>query len=295
VCYCCTKDELPSVVDLMTAHFGFRHTMSTPEEATDGSVLGLSGKMTNATAFVYDHRGPRTSPAIEVQAWIDPPLEGSPSNDPTDTGIQALGIAVADLDAAITHLESAGCTIVGRARSPFDETWATVRDTTGVMVDLIERPGAEPARLAHIRVGSRDHERSLRWYGGLGFEEVGRAEVTDGTFLGIEGGADASVVRLRLEEEPFEVVLLEWRAPEPTRLRHPEQANSAGLFRAALRVEDTRAAHGDLVSAGYEFDRDPMLVELHGTPVPDMWICFLSDPDGVPYELVQRPRSAFRP
>jgi len=26
-----------------------------------------------------------------------------------------------------------------------------------------------------------------------------------------------------------------------------------------------------------------------------MWICFLSDPDGVPFELVERPRSAFRP
>ena len=29
-------------------------------------------------------------------------------------------------------------------------------------------------------------------------------------------------------------------------------------------------------------------------PVPDLVICFLSDPDGVPYEFVQRPRSAFR-
>jgi hypothetical protein len=26
-----------------------------------------------------------------------------------------------------------------------------------------------------------------------------------------------------------------------------------------------------------------------------MWICFLNDPDGVPFEFVQRPRSAFRP
>ena len=42
------------------------------------------------------------------------------------------------------------------------------------------------------------------------------------------------------------------------------------------------------------FDRTPALTELHGTPVPDMWICFLSDPDGVPFELVQRPASAFR-
>ncbi len=279
----------------MTTRFGFRHTMSTPEEATDGSVLGLPGEMINATAFVYDHRGPRTSPAIEVQAWVDPPLEGQPSDDPTDIGIQALGIAVADLEGVLTQLESLGCTLVSRGRSAFDESWASVRDTTGVMLDLIERLEADPGQLAHLRIGCRDLERSLRWYRRLGFEEVGRADVTDGSFLGVEGRVEASAVRLRLAEEPFEAVLFEWRSPEPTRLRHPERANSAGLFRAALRVEDTRVAHSELVADGLAFDREPTLVELHGTPVPGMWICFSSDPDGVPYELVQRPKSAFRP
>jgi len=49
-----------------------------------------------------------------------------------------------------------------------------------------------------------------------------------------------------------------------------------------------------LAAAGWKFDRAPVSVELTGTPVPDMWICFLSDPDGVPFEFVGRPRSAFR-
>ncbi len=46
--------------------------------------------------------------------------------------------------------------------------------------------------------------------------------------------------------------------------------------------------------AGWTFEREPRQVELSGTKVPDMWICFLNDPDGVPFEFVQRPRSAFR-
>lgn len=50
-----------------------------------------------------------------------------------------------------------------------------------------------------------------------------------------------------------------------------------------------------MTAAGVSFDRAPTSIELRGTPVPDMWICFLSDPDGVPFELVERPRSAFRP
>jgi catechol 2,3-dioxygenase-like lactoylglutathione lyase family enzyme len=72
------------------------------------------------------------------------------------------------------------------------------------------------------------------------------------------------------------------------------EPNHAGIYRTAVGVDDTRAAHAALVEAGVEFDRDPISVELKGTPVPDMWICFLSDPDGVPFELVGRPRSAFR-
>jgi hypothetical protein len=59
-------------------------------------------------------------------------------------------------------------------------------------------------------------------------------------------------------------------------------------------VDDTRASYDELRSEGIGFDRAPELVELNGTPVPDMWICFLSDPDGVPFEFVQRPRDAFR-
>ena len=70
--------------------------------------------------------------------------------------------------------------------------------------------------------------------------------------------------------------------------------NHAGLFRTAIGVDDTRAAHRAMSAAGWTFDRAPMRIELKGTLVPDMWICFLSDPDGVPFELVERPRSAFR-
>ena len=49
-----------------------------------------------------------------------------------------------------------------------------------------------------------------------------------------------------------------------------------------------------LTGEGRVFDRPPMAIELSGTPVPDMWITFISDPNGIPYEFVQRPRSAFK-
>jgi catechol 2,3-dioxygenase-like lactoylglutathione lyase family enzyme len=72
-------------------------------------------------------------------------------------------------------------------------------------------------------------------------------------------------------------------------------ANTAGLYRTAVGVDDTRASYDEFLSAGWVFEREPRQVELEGTAVPDMWICFLNDPDGVPFEFVQRPRTAFRP
>ena len=94
-------------------------------------------------------------------------------------------------------------------------------------------------------------------------------------------------------DEPLELLLIEWRSPR-SHGRHYAQPNHAGLYRVALCVDDTRATYSAMSRAGWEFDLMPVAVELDGTAVPMMWICFLSDPDGMPYELVERPRSAFR-
>ena len=87
--------------------------------------------------------------------------------------------------------------------------------------------------------------------------------------------------------------MFEWRSPA-THGRHVAEPNHAGLYRAALGVDDTRASYAAMRAAGWVFEHEPTSVVLAGTPVPDMWISFLADPDGVPFELVERPRSAFR-
>jgi catechol 2,3-dioxygenase-like lactoylglutathione lyase family enzyme len=269
--------------------------MSTSSERSDGSLLGFDHDIVSGAAFVYDQRGPRSSPAIEIQGWVDPPVYGSPADDPTALGIQALGVAVNDLEAARERLEGAKCTVVGRGRSQFGTHWVSMQDVTGVALDLVEESALAggKSRLAHLRVASSDLSRSVAWYQGIGFEVLAEARVDGAAFLGMADEGRGRSVRLRLRAEPFEVILTEWEIPSGHG-RHPENANHAGLFRAAVRVEDTRALYEALAGAGWMFDRAPALVELHGTPVPDMWICFLSDPDGVPFELVQRPASAFR-
>lgn len=297
------------MLGLLVDALHMRNTMSSPMERFDGAVLALPGEVEASAHFVYDARGPRTSPAVEVQQWGHPPVTGEPIGDPTAVGIQAVGVAVADLDAAVAALLARGCTVVGTGTPPFsggpaapgagqppeNRRWVTVADPVGVRIDLVADPAVpeRESRLHHVRITVSDLDRSLRWYDGLGFELLGRAPLRDAAHLGVEGPVEAEVARLRLPDEPFEALLIAWDEPAGHG-RHPAVANHAGLFRAALGVDDTRAAHEELVAAGWAFARAPIEVELHGTPVPDMWIAFLDDPDGVPFELVQRPRSAFR-
>jgi catechol 2,3-dioxygenase-like lactoylglutathione lyase family enzyme len=278
------------VLSVLVDGLGMRNTMNTPMERFDGAVLGLPGEVEASAHFVYDARGPRTSPALEVQEWGDPAVVGEPASDPTAVGIQAVGIEVPDLDVAIHAVTGRGCAVVGSG-----EGWVTIADPKGVRIDLVaDRTVPEgESRFHHVRITVTDLERSLPWYEGLGFQLLDRSRIDDASHLGHGGSVDVEVARLRLPDEPFEALLLQWNDPAGHG-RHVEEANHAGLFRAAVGVDDTRAAHDGMVAAGWTFDRAPIEVALNGTPVPEMWIAFLRDPDGVPFELVQRPRSAFR-
>jgi len=294
VCYCCADST--EVTRFFVDNLAMRNTMSTTAERSSGAILGLEGDVLSAAAFLYDQRGPRTSPAIEVQAWVEPALLGTPVEDPSAVGIQALGFSVNGLDAASERLIGQGATVVGSGVSVFGAAWTTLRDPTGVTLDLVEDtavPDGE-SRMHHLRVTATDLEVSLPWYESLGFEVADRAHLDDASWLGVAGPVDAEAVRMRLPDEPFEALLIQWDQPR-SHGRHVSEPNHAGLYRTAVGVDDTQASYEAMRAAGVTFDRPPMSVELRGTPVPDMWICFLSDPDGVPFEFVGRPRSAFRP
>ena len=293
VCYSSADHE--PVVKFFVDAFGMQLKMTSTVQWGDGAVLGFDRQTHTGAAFVYDARGPRTSPALEIQTWIDPALEGVPPTDPTAAGIHGIGVTVPDLEATLVTVLNMGCTLVGRGSVDGIGEWATVRDPRGVTIDIVkgEPANGNPSQLRHLRISVTDLDEALPWFDGVGFDPVATTSITDGSLFGIEGEVDAEVVRMRLPDEPFEIVLIEWRTPA-THGRHTEIANSAGLFRAALGVDDTPAAYDALREAGWEFLRAPMTVPLIGTPVPDLVICFLNNPDGVPFEFVQRPRSAFR-
>ena len=294
VCYTCADVEAP--VAFFVEGLGLRETMRTTGEPASGAILGMDYDVQNVAAFVYDARGPRTSPAVEVQSWISPTLEGEPFDAPNHIGLRAVGFSVPHIASTLAELEALGARLIIRGHSAvFDSPSATIVDHRGMAVDLVEQADVPPgeSRLHHLRISCTDLTRSVAWYEGLGFERVGSAiDLADGTALGQPGSVDATVCRLRLPDEPMTIVLVQWRDPSPIG-RHYNRPNHAGWYRFALGVDDTRAAYAAMSDAGWVFDRAPLLIALDGTPVPDMWITFTSDPDGVPVELVQRPRSAF--
>ena len=294
VCYCCA--DLDAVTGSLVEGLGLQRTMGTSIGSQSGAILGIDRDVTSGANFVYDARGPRRSPAIEVQGWIDPPLVGRPHDDPASIGLQALGFSVPDPRAAAEQLGRHGCTVVGSGPSPVGTEWWSLRDRTGVTIDLVADASltAGESRMRHLRLTVADLRSSVPWYEGVGFDLVAESSLRDASFLGEAGETRAVTVSLRLPDEPYEVVLVEWLKPR-SHGRHYDEPNHAGLFRAALGVDDTRASYEAMSAGGWVFDRPPTSVALTGTPVPDMWICFLSDPDGIPYELVERPRASFRP
>jgi catechol 2,3-dioxygenase-like lactoylglutathione lyase family enzyme len=293
ICYCC--DDAGAVSDFFVEGLHMRNTMRTDDEYGPGTILGLDYQVRSVGSFVYDKRGPRTSPAIEVQGWYDPTPVGTPSTDPFEVGIKALGFAVPSVDTAVATLTGMGCTVVADGASPFDERHATLLDPRQVTIELVQDASlaVDASQMHHLRITTADLEACLPFYENLGFGVLEQGELSGAGFAGGAADAKGTFARLRLPDEPFEVRLIQWTSPA-SHGHHYTEPFHAGIFRAALGVDDTRASYQAMSEAGSVFDRPPLEVELKGTPVPDMWITFISDPNGIPYEFVQRPRSAFR-
>jgi catechol 2,3-dioxygenase-like lactoylglutathione lyase family enzyme len=286
ICYCCADDL--EVADFFVEGLRLKQVMRTTDEYGPGTILGLDYDVRSIGNFVYDRRGPRVSPAIEIQGWYDPKPAGEPSTDPYEVGIKALGFAVPSVDDAVERLVKMGCSIVNDGSSPVDARHAALIDPRDVTLELVEDQtlGDDESQMHHLRVTVGNLDESLPFYEMLGFSVTDRTPFEDGDIRG-------ELAQLRLPDEPFEARLVQYDEPA-SHGRHYAEPYHAGIFRAALGVDDTRASYDYLTGTGAVFDRPPMQVELSGTPVPDMWITFISDPNGIPYEFVQRPRSAFR-
>jgi len=125
-----------------------------------------------------------------------------------------------------------------------------------------------PIELIHTMVRILDEERSLAFYGAIGFEERGRKRVGGDTatiiFMGLPGDGDR--LELTLNDgrtEPYEI--------------------GTAYGHVALTVSDMDAELARLAEHGIQPDKPPYEAYPGGSK-----ICFVTDPDGYRIEMIEQ-------
>ncbi|MDV6264718.1 VOC family protein [Rhodococcoides yunnanense] len=241
--------------------------------------MGLSEHTASETVFMYDARGPRAAPALELVQWHDPQLITRRDLDADAPSYRVIGYRIDSL-ASLTgsgHVKSV--VVRGRSRKSI-----RVIDPDGVTVEVVEIAAAETdpesAMLSHERLVVSDLERSLAWYSKIGF--VVRPD-DDKVARSVPG------VSLYLPEDP--TFSFELESPPKQVAIEPKVANTQGLYRIAIAVEDVTAAHAALVEDD-PATPEPGFVSMPDVPTGGFTVLFLFDPDGLVVELVDRPRKA---
>jgi catechol 2,3-dioxygenase-like lactoylglutathione lyase family enzyme len=267
-----------------------RPGMKTARTAADGRALGVAGTPVTECWFLYDHRGPRTAPAVEVLEWETPATVGAHPAEPHHIGISSLGYTVPSLSRAREQAALHGRPWAGLPEWPVRGSRVAAARTTdldGVLIELIERPAEAPV-FSHLRVNVTDLDASVAWYERLGFkaEATKRAAEADDALF--------SYASMVTDGDPsFSLELTQWQDPKGTGMA-ASPAYHRGLYRIALGVDDVNAAYGQLSATAAEPLPAPQFVELPGTRLGGVTVLFLPDPDGVVVELVGRSRSHMR-
>jgi catechol 2,3-dioxygenase-like lactoylglutathione lyase family enzyme len=297
-------ESLDATERLYVGQLGLSPRMRTDANVpTDGSILGIDGGETFCeTSFLYDSRGGRAGCALEAIEFHKPALKADPNSDPTRPGIRSTLMTVADLDGSVTALRDAGVTVSGPLDGLISGSKSVLAlDPDGAVIELAEAPSDKPgAVFAGIRIAAIDAAATAEFLTAIGFAEVAapaQVEVA-GEQLAPGGSSDpvrCTVARYALAEDAhqFSLTVVEHpdtRAADPV----PWGGNHQGLYRCALRVENTEAAMS-LVPNSVEVMGDPVWCPLPGTKIEGLYISFLRSPDGVVFEFVERPLKHFSP
>lgn len=266
-----------------------RPGMKTARTAADGRALGVAGTPVTECWFLYDHRGPRTAPAVEVLEWESPATIGAHPAEPHHIGISSLGYAVPSIDLVRAKAARHGRPWTELAAWPVRGSATVAARTTDldeVPIELTELAGGEAPVFSHLRINVTDLDASVAWYERLGFTAQASARSAE------TGDAVLSYASMVTEGDPsFSLELTQWEDPKPAGLAS-SPAYHRGLYRIALGVDDVHAAYETLAADGPL--NAPEFVELPGTRLGGVTVLFMRDPDGVVVELVGRSRSHMR-
>jgi catechol 2,3-dioxygenase-like lactoylglutathione lyase family enzyme len=255
---------------------------TTPDRIQDGAPFELPGEIDWRGGFLADGRGLR-GPVVDILEWTKPPTSPNPSEDKVP-GLKALGFTVGHAGALLRELESRGLA-ARRARIIYGMEARDVILTTdidGTPLEITENP-VYP-RYESIRLYTRDLDVSARFY-----RDALHLDTDEPTGYRVE--ADGEVIAagrnirayLPGQRDKFWLNLTEpqdaMAMPGTAR-----KANSAGLFRMALLVDDINEAYDDL--RALVPDIAPPVLNYVGDQYDPVQVMFFKDPDGTVVEYL---------
>jgi catechol 2,3-dioxygenase-like lactoylglutathione lyase family enzyme len=298
--HCCyNTDDAAGVLCFLREGLGLPVVVTGGVSTYDAGAFGDFGVVRAQISLVFDECGPRVSAGLELHGCIDPPAHGSPHDSVGTPGIQALGLEVPDVNAALDRaIRHGACLLSDLSGSDLDRVLGvsgavSIRDSQGVTFDLVgSELGAGPTRIRHLRLTCRDVDKSAEWYEAVGAIDRSQSSAYAGRDAHGGGGQlETATRRLCFAGGHCELILGEWpNAPVGEPYTGPSHR---GLYRMALAVDDMSAAVSHVQHAGIALRQPPQFLTVQGTKVPPLLVAFFCDPDGVPVELIERDRSAF--
>ena len=256
---------------------GLRVKMRSRAEEQDASQMGLGAATTSEAWFLYDTRGGRGAPAVELVEWIEPKTSGEAYAPPGDVGMQALGSTFR------TSVMRYAARPPGRPLRPEGQPYRR-RHPRCRWRGAGAIAGAGRASLLRYAGSSVPTLKRQAGCGLLGFDSIDPGTIRwERRRRGYRSRRAAVVARWTA---PLELRLTAWPAHLATR---PQPRERRGLFRMALAVPDVRAAVEAARESGAIEASDPSFIPLPGTPLGGLWVSFFRDPDGVMVEYVERP------
>jgi catechol 2,3-dioxygenase-like lactoylglutathione lyase family enzyme len=209
-------------------------------------------------------------------------------------------LTVANLDAAVTVLRDGGFVVSEPVEGLISGAKSVLAvDPDGVVIELAEAPSEKPGALfSGIRIAAIDAVATGEFLTAIGFTEVeppALAEVAGDQLApgGSPEPVECVVARYALAEDARQFSLSVVTHPDTRKAEPvPWGGNRQGLYRCALRVENTEQAMS-LVPDSVEVMGEPVWCPLPGTKIEGLYIAFLRSPDGVVFEFVERPLSFF--
>jgi glyoxylase I family protein len=145
----------------------------------------------------------------------------------------------------------------------------------------------------HVGLTVADLDRALEfWCGRLGLRLLQRATETDPEVAALigEDSVEAEIADLDAGEGQV-IELIEYRRPAGRASRARDGVT--GSSHIALRVDDLQAVLTRLAGSGArQISRHPVLLRDPNGPWDGVTCCYITDPDGIIVELVERPGDA---